>query len=41
LILLLAEYIGVIAVMMIAGTSRRFQQRRPLAFKYPFRDGTI
>ena len=41
LILIAAEYLGVIAVMMFAGTSARLRGRRPLAFKYPMREAII
>jgi membrane protease YdiL (CAAX protease family) len=39
LILTAAEYLGVVAVMMIAGLSPSLKRRRPLGFKYPMRDG--
>ncbi len=41
LILTLSEYIGVIAVVMIAALSPGFAKRRPLLFQFPFREGVI
>ncbi len=41
LLLTLAEYIGVVAVTMIAAISPGFANRRPLVFKYPRREGII
>jgi membrane protease YdiL (CAAX protease family) len=41
LILTAAEYLGVIAVMMIAGLSPRLRQRRKLAFQFPMREGLV
>jgi membrane protease YdiL (CAAX protease family) len=40
-VLIAAEYIGVIAVMMIAGLSPRLKQRRPVVFRYPMREGLV
>ena len=40
LLLLLSEYLGVIAVTMLASISPRLK-RRPLIFKYPKREGII
>ncbi len=40
LLLKLAETLGVVAVMLIAGTSQRLQYR-PVQFKYPQREGRV
>ncbi len=41
LLLTLAEYIGVVAVVMIGAISPGFAKRRPLIFKYPRREGLV
>lgn len=41
LVLKVAEYLGVIAVMMLIGLSPRMRMRRTVAFKYPLREGVM
>jgi len=36
----LSEWLGVVAVVMIAGTSPLLKKRRPLGFRYPNREAT-
>lgn len=41
LILTLAEYLGVVAVVLIAALSPSFQKRVPLIFQFPRREGLV